>query len=172
MGHAALLRTTIRFLIVACFISHVAAHIAGGGATSPETVAAFLSPQNAVRVRHGVPPLRWSAALAMVAGAYAEQRRADCALVHSTNDYGENLFWGQGRLWTPSDAVAAWTAEEASYDYANNVCDPAADCSHYTQLLWRWTKNVGCDKVFCASGDSFIICNYYPHGNVVGQRPY
>ncbi|CAN1173037.1 Pathogenesis-related protein 1B [Linum perenne] len=46
------------------------------------------------------------------------------------------------------------------------------DCLHYTQLVWRSTKQVGCARVKCRNGDTYVVCEYYPHGNVVGQRPY
>ncbi len=42
---------------------------------------------------------------------------------------------------------------------------------HYTQLVWRGTRDVGCAKVFC-SGYMIVVCNYNPPGNVLGLRPY
>ncbi|MQL92148.1 hypothetical protein Taro_024765 [Colocasia esculenta] len=160
--------TVAAFVVLASLIPHVEAR----ALAATDTVAEFLNPHNAVRARHNVPPLQWSAALTQVARGYANQRRGDCALVHSTNDYGENLFWGEGRLWKPADAVAAWAAEEASYNYRTNTCKAGADCTHYTQMVWKRTKQVGCAKIICKNGDSFIICNYFPHGNVIGQKPY
>lgn len=103
---------------------------------------------------------------------YANQRRGDCALIHSTADFGENLFWGGGKRWKPANAVAAWAAEGAHYDYSTNSCSAGDDCLHYTQLVWRTTVKVGCAQIVCNSGDTFIACEYYPHGNVIGQKPY
>ncbi|XP_058103379.1 pathogenesis-related protein PR-1-like [Magnolia sinica] len=86
------------------------------------TIEQFLNPQNEVRMRHGLPPLEWSTKLETFARWYAGQRQDDCALIHSVGDLGENLFRGSGRHWKPSDAVAAWAAEESIYDYKSNQC--------------------------------------------------
>ncbi|ERN07263.1 hypothetical protein AMTR_s00019p00199580 [Amborella trichopoda] len=120
----------------------------------------------------GLPPLQWNTNLASFAQWWANQRRGDCALVHSNTNYGENIFWGGGPNWTPADAVAAWVAERPYYNYQGNSCQPNEDCTHYTQLVWRQSSRVGCAKVICNSGDTFITCNYDPHGNVLGQKPY
>lgn len=142
------------------------------GSTSSTTVAQYLDPQNAVRKQLGLAPLRWSGGLAKYAKWYANQRRKDCAMVHSALNYGENLFWGQGRRWKIADAVAAWAAEKPYYDYEKNACVGGADCYHYTQMVWRNTQSVGCARIACGSGDTYIACEYDPHGNVIGQRPY
>ncbi|URE35285.1 Pathogenesis-related protein [Musa troglodytarum] len=43
---------------------------------------------------------------------YANQRKRDCPLVHSTFSYG-----GQGKSWKSGDAVAAWATEQRDHDY-------------------------------------------------------
>ncbi|XP_030448783.1 pathogenesis-related protein 1 [Syzygium oleosum] len=141
-------------------------------ATSSTVIRQYLAPHNAVRSKLGLPPLQWSEALASYASWWAHQRRGDCALIHSSSDYGENLFWGGGHAWRPRDAVAAWAAEGPYYDYGTNTCAPNRDCTHYTQVVWRQSLRIGCARVICVNGDTFITCNYDPHGNVIGQRPY
>ncbi|XP_072973665.1 pathogenesis-related protein PR-1-like [Typha angustifolia] len=142
-------------------------------ATSPSVVISqFVSAHNAARQQVGVPPLTWDTKLAWYAKAYAAQRRGDCQLDHSPGyAYGENIFWGQGRRWSAADAVAAWVAEKQWYHYDTNSCS-GEECSHYTQIVWRTTKRLGCAKIVCNSGDSFMVCEYYPPGNYVGARPY
>ncbi|KAK4802568.1 hypothetical protein SAY86_000771 [Trapa natans] len=135
-------------------------------------VIEFLRTHNAVRFKHGVPHLKWSTSLANYAKWYANRRRGDCALIHSSGAFGENLFWGGGRAWKPADAVADWAAEEASYDYGTNSCKGGAACLHYTQIVWKNSVKLGCSQIVCNAGDIFIACEYYPPGNVVGQRPY
>lgn len=103
---------------------------------------------------------------------YVQQRRSDCALVHSTGDYGENLFWGEGKQWTIADAVNAWSDEKSGYDYNKNACVVKKDCRHYTQMVWRESKSVGCVRIACNSKDTYIVCEYDPHGNVAGEKPF
>ncbi|CAM0943585.1 unnamed protein product [Alopecurus aequalis] len=137
----------------------------------------FLYYHNLVRMARWEMPLAWSPRLEAYARWWASQRRGDCALRHSFPEgqfaLGENVFWGgAGAAWSPGDAVQDWAAEGMDYSYAANACAPGRDCGHYTQIVWRDTASVGCARVVCDDGGVFMTCNYYPPGNVVGQRPY
>ncbi|GLJ27171.1 hypothetical protein SUGI_0532650 [Cryptomeria japonica] len=139
---------------------------------SSKVVEAFLVPHNEARKEVGVPPLSWSPKLTTYARNYARERRGDCLLQHSEGSpYGENIFWGSGRHWTPQQAVKAWVDEKKWYIYSNNTCT-GPDCSHYTQIVWRTTTSVGCAVIKCNSGDTFMTCNYDPPGNYINSRPY
>lgn len=46
------------------------------------------------------------------------------------------------------------------------------ECLHYTQVVWRDSVYLGCAKVNCYNGGSFVICSYDPPGNYEGDRPY
>ena len=100
------------------------------------------------------------------------ERKGDCELVHSHSGHGENLFWGSGKQWEIADAVGRWVAENSAYDYEKNACLHNKACGHYTQMVWKETKRVGCAKTACDSGDMFIVCQYDPPGNYIGERPY
>ncbi|XP_065850608.1 pathogenesis-related protein PR-1-like [Euphorbia lathyris] len=137
------------------------------------TASQFLSPQNAARARLRMRPLQWDSTLAMYAHSYANQRRNDCQLRHSNGPFGENIFWGSGTGWNPGQAVTSWTSERRWYNYWTNSCFWNQQCGHYTQIVWRNTQRVGCAKVTCNAGRGvFMICNYYPPGNYIGERPY
>ncbi|XP_074567775.1 pathogenesis-related protein 1-like [Curcuma longa] len=134
----------------------------------------YVNAHNAARsnVGAGLPPVSWDSRVAAYAQNYANQRARDCQLVHSGGPYGENIFWGSGRDFTAADAVGAWVAERQYYDYASNSCAAGQVCGHYTQVVWRSSTAIGCGRVRCNSGAIFIVCNYNPRGNIVGQRPY
>lgn len=128
---------------------------------------------NEFHLLSGLSPLIWDGKLASYATWWANQRRYDCSLTHSTGPYGENLFWGSGSDWTPTFAVQSWVVEGRSYNYNTNSCDGRGMCGHYTQIVWRDTKRLGCARVVCENGAGvFITCNYDPPGNYVGERPY
>jgi hypothetical protein len=83
--------------------------------------------------------------------------------------YGENLFGIRGASATPDQVVGNWASESGDYDYAANSCHRV--CGHYTQIVWRDSKLVGCG-VARARGREVWVCEYDPPGNWVGQRPY
>ncbi|KAK4392639.1 Pathogenesis-related protein PR-1 [Sesamum angolense] len=136
----------------------------------------FLYGHNLVRVRKRELPLMWDSQLANYARWWAGERQADCELMHSfpEGDFqlGENIYWGSGTTWTPMDAVSAWADEEKYYTYSSNSCAEGQQCGHYTQIVWKTTRKIGCARVVCDSGDVFMTCNYYPPGNYIGERPY
>lgn len=136
----------------------------------------FLFHHNLVRAAKWELPLTWDSQLEQYAKWWAGQRQADCALMHSfpEGDFklGENIYWGSGTAWTPTDAVKAWADEEKYYNYQANSCVEGQMCGHYTQIVWKTTRRVGCARAVCESGDVFMTCNYYPPGNYIGERPY
>ncbi|XWS67539.1 hypothetical protein CRYUN_Cryun04dG0015100 [Craigia yunnanensis] len=131
----------------------------------------FLNAHNTARAAVGVGPMTWDNTVAAYAQNYANQRIGDCKLVHSGGRYGENIAWGSADL-SGTAAVRMWVDEKANYDYASNTCAPGKVCGHYTQVVWRNSVRLGCAKVRCNNGGTFIICNYDPPGNFNGQRPY
>ncbi|KAK4254085.1 hypothetical protein QN277_009514 [Acacia crassicarpa] len=81
------------------------------------------------------------------------------------------VAWSSGNM-SGAAAVKLWVNEKAYYDYSSNSCAAGKQCGHYTQVVWKNTIRVGCAKVRCNNGGTFISCNYDPPGNYVGRRPY
>ncbi|KAJ8616557.1 hypothetical protein MRB53_035929 [Persea americana] len=88
--------TSLSCVFLAAFFL-LLSHLHPATAARQVTITQFLNPQNEVRARHGLPLLKWDFKLAKFAKWYANQRRSDCALIHSSGDLGENIFWGKGR---------------------------------------------------------------------------
>ncbi|KAI9378450.1 hypothetical protein POPTR_018G096028v4 [Populus trichocarpa] len=128
----------------------------------------FLFAHNLVRAAKWELPLMWDFQLEKYAGWWAGLRKADCKLQHSFPEYdfklGENIYWGSGSTWTPTDAVGTWAGEEKYYNYAQNTCQEGQMCGHYTQIVWKTTRRIGCARVVCDDGDVFMTCNYDPPG--------
>ena len=152
---------------------------AGEAASSPpfsnidEMQTRILAAHNAWRQEVGVPALQWSEELTAHAQEWANTLRGrGCKADHSgASEYGENLAWAGGTNLAPEAVVEMWGAEQASYDYAANSCARRKVCGHYTQIVWRGTETVGCAVASCSDSEVWV-CNYYPAGNVVGQKPY
>ncbi|CCD23057.1 uncharacterized protein NDAI_0B00230 [Naumovozyma dairenensis CBS 421] len=123
----------------------------------------MLQAQNDKRALHeDTPPLTWSEDLATYAQDYADQYVCGSDIVHSGGPYGENIAAGT----SPVGSVDAWYAEGAYYNYSNPGFSSAT--SHFTQLIWKSTTEVGCGIKDCSSigwGD-YVICSYNPSGNI------
>ncbi|KAK7328038.1 hypothetical protein VNO77_22132 [Canavalia gladiata] len=154
---------------VLCVLGLVIVSDIAYGQNSP---ADIVKAHNAARSQVGVPNLVWDERVAAFAQNYANQRK-DCRLIHSGGGgrYGENIAMSTGDM-SGIDAVKLWVDEKPNYDYYSNSCINGGMCLHYTQAVWKNTLRVGCGKVRCASGGTFIGCNYDPPGNYIGQRPY
>ncbi|XP_057449459.1 STS14 protein-like [Lotus japonicus] len=136
----------------------------------------FLDAHNWARAEVGVEPLEWSEALAKDAGLFAryQRDRLGCKLANfSHNKYGSNQDLG-GMGWTPSVAVQDWVNEKEFYSYRTNSCvAPSFPCWHYTQVVWRKSKQVGCAQLTCVVDKLILtICFYDPPGNINGESPY
>lgn len=146
----------------------------------PETKKeAYLRIHNEVRYDKELPPLVWSQKLQRSARKWALHlaTEKDCKLVHSKGTgYGENLAASGGRIYPNGQPVYWWAKEEQWYDYLSNKCAPGKACGHYTQIVWRNSRELGCAEAKCADGKyknrRVYVCQYNPPGNYVGQKPY
>jgi uncharacterized protein YkwD len=133
------------------------------GAFAQSEAQSLLDAHNADRARHCTPPLSWSAEIAATAQVWANR----CVFAHDYNSgLGENLAWGTQL--SARDAVQLWYKEIGDYSYASPGFGPAA--GHFTQLIWRGSRQLGCGKAICR-GDVFWVCRYSPPGNVGGEFP-
>lgn len=130
----------------------------------------MLAAHNAARAAVKTKPLVWSDKLAAAAQEWANVIITRPGLVHERKSkYGQNLYEMVGAKVTPEEVVKRWMSEASDYNYKNNRC--RADCGHYTQVIWRDTKELGC--AVARRGDREVwVCDYNPPGNYVGERPY
>lgn len=145
------------------------------GTSSPNLtqseIAEVVKVHNEWRSKVNVPPLVWDDGLAKTALKWAQQlKKEGCAFKHSrTKGLGENLFMGTSGYYSPTDVVNSWGEEIKDYNYKTNSCSGV--CGHYTQVVWKTTKRVGCAKIEC-DGMDIWVCNYDPPGNWIGRKPY
>lgn len=136
----------------------------------------MLARHNAARGAVGVPPLAWDDALAADARDYAEQMARSGRFVHADQHaQGENLFTGTRGAYSYAEMIDLWTAERRDFVNAPTPgfsrTGRAGDVAHYTQIVWRGSRDVGCALASNAR-DDFLVCRYTPAGNIVGQRAY
>lgn len=146
------------------------ADTSGAQETRASLAREMLAAHNQVRARVGVAPLSWSDALADSAQGWANRLMTEGRFYHRPNPaFGENLFEITGASASPARVVEEWAAESRNYDRGSNKCRGV--CGHYTQIVWRDTKEVGC-AVARGGGREVWVCEYNPPGNWVGRRPY
>jgi len=124
----------------------------------------------------GLPDLVWDENIAAYAQQWANHLKQTrrCNMQHRSGryrvkQYGENLAWSSGRELEAADVVAMWYSEIKDYNYNNNSCSGV--CGHYTQVVWRNSKKVGCGMARCGNSEVWV-CSYDPPGNWVGEKPY
>lgn len=129
----------------------------------------MLALHNDIRAEAKLPPLQWSNELAAYSRRWANTLLTKKLSMHNPNSpYGENIFL-TGVGYTPSMVVQQWAAESRSYSYRTNSC--SGDCGHYTQIVWRDTRRVGC-AVAQNARRSVWVCSYDPPGNYRNEWPY
>jgi len=119
-----------------------------------------LKSHNDARAKHGAAALTWNSTMADYA---LEKVSKTCVFEHSHGPYGENLAMGYK---TAAEAIAAWYDEEKMYDYAAGQFSSAT--GHFTQMVWKSAKQVGCGSYECPGKGNFLTCNY-DTGNVISQ---
>ncbi|KAL4821589.1 CAP domain-containing protein [Aspergillus spinulosporus] len=141
--------------------------------TSPSQFrSSILRTTNAYRAAYNASSLSWNQTLA----DYAKDWAKGCRWEHSSGPYGENLAYGYKDA---SSAVTAWGDEAALYDFSKPT-GFTEETGHFTQLVWKSTREFGCAAVDCGLTDLnddedreraqgwFVVCEYMPAGNVVG----
>jgi uncharacterized protein YkwD len=141
-------------------------------ALAPSLQEQMLDAHNAVRARLGLKPLAWSDKLARGAQEWADLLIKEGAFRHRPNSpWGQNLYEVTGSEYVPQQIVNGWVSEAKDFDYAANRCKENRMCGHYTQIVWRDTKELGC-AVAHGGNREIWVCEYSPPGNYRGMRPY
>jgi len=100
------------------------------------------------------------------------------------DNLGQNLAAGGKYDDSWQKVMDDWYDEVNDYNYCKNGKTrdgPYVKIGHYTQIVWENTTHVGCGRTKCPKVHTFvnadyIVCNYWPQGNMwingVKQRPY
>jgi hypothetical protein len=159
-----------------CTLALVAAMpcLAGAVGRTNALEARLLAAHNRERAALDVPPLAWDPALAADAKAWADSLARTGRFEHSvSNEDGENLWAGTPGAWSPEEMVGLWLAEKRDYRPgifpAVSRSGDLRNVGHYTQVIWRNTRRVGCALASGARED-VLVCRDAEGGNVIGER--
>ena len=54
------------------------------------------------------------------------------------------------------------------YDFENSEQD-VSKIGHFSQLVWKSSEKLGVGIAISESGKAYVVCNYEPGGNILGQ---
>ena len=131
-----------------------------------------LDSHNNYRARHHVGKLVLDKELCDIAQKYAEQLARTGSFQHSHNTFhgdnmGENLFACYGMKISGKMMTDDWYNEVNQYDFNNPGY--ISGTGHFTQIVWRDSKNVGFGYAQARDGYYYGVANYYPAGNFIGE---
>lgn len=138
----------------------------------------LLRAQNWYRAELGETALVWSNRLAKTAQRWAEHLAMDVhAIKHSgAIAIGENIAmaWPPGHI-SLTRMVELWGDEKRYFVYAAfpdvSRTGQWRAVAHYSQLVWRKTTQVGCGFA-TGGGQDYLVCQYNPEGNFIGEKPF
>lgn len=150
-----------------------------GFAPGDRIAARILDTHNAERDRLRLPRLKWNPHLEREAAEWATTLGRRGVLEHASgqtrNGTGENLWMGTAGAWNVESMVGMFVEERKHYRHAAfpDVSHTGnwADVGHYTQIVWRDTKEVGC-AMATERGNDVLVCRYWPAGNVWGAKAF
>lgn len=104
-----------------------------------------------------------------MAKSWAEYCAKTGVLGHQPNNqYGENLFYMFSSDYdaepTGRDVLKKWYDEEKDYEYGTE----SLNSLNFTQLVWKSSEELGIAMAKNQNGQTFVVANYNPRGNVRG----
>ncbi|XP_056011223.1 uncharacterized protein LOC125678534 [Ostrea edulis] len=131
---------------------------------------------NVYRHKHGVQPLKHAPDLSTQAQRWAEVLAQSSTLRHSNASVrGEGVGENIAMKWS-SDPQDSYTGQEATDQWYSEIklyrfgVEPRnLSAGHFTQLIWKGSREIGIGRARSRDGRIIIVANYRPAGNVVGR---
>ncbi len=141
----------------------------------------LLDAHNKYRAEVNVTSLSWSDALAAQAQQCADYNAANF-LPNGTHQHcptpgiGQNIAQSTSRSHLNlTQMINLWGNEKRFFtngEYPSVSATGYPDAvSHYTQVIWQNTGQVGCGKA-SSGGYDILVCDYTPQGNINGTSVY
>lgn len=91
----------------------------------------------------------------------------------SDGKYGENIFmmWSSDPSATPTakDVCKKWYDEINDYNFTMESRTKELKAGHFTQMIWKESNEFGIAMVKGKNGKTYVVANYNPKGNFIGQ---
>ena len=131
-----------------------------------------LAAHNKYRRKHHVGDLVLSKDLCNIAQKYAETLARTGNFAHSNGKYngknmGENLFACYGMKIDGQTMTDDWYNEVKQYNFNNPGF--VSGTGHFTQVVWKGSREVGFGYAQARDGYYYGVANYYPAGNYLNE---
>ncbi|XP_075041580.1 uncharacterized protein LOC142101202 isoform X2 [Mixophyes fleayi] len=133
----------------------------------------FLKVNNTYRSQHGAKPLQLNTRISQEAQKWAEHLLTLKTLKHSDTSCGENIWaktGGPSITVTGQEVADSWYKEEKNYNFSKPGHQP--DTGHFTQMVWKSSKEVGVGVASSGKGMFIVVAQYNPCGNVTNPGFY
>jgi hypothetical protein len=136
----------------------------------------MIAAHNQARVKYGVAPLVWDEGLVRYARTYAQFLARTGRFEHDPKlgphlPQGENLWMGTRTAYSYAQMIGHLVDERRFYQPgrfpAVSRTGEWSHVAHYTQIIWPTSQRVGCATA-SNSGHDYLVCRYWPAGNIVG----
>ena len=146
----------------------------------------WVNSHNRIRSAVHQSPVAWNNTIANGATQYAERlaQSNNCQLIHSSQNerklgnimLGENLAMGSpASAYDEAKMMGLWEDEKQYYRYPDNVNvqkPRGQEVGHYTQIINKNVKEIGCGCATCGGrGGKVCVCRYNPI-QIGNQAPY
>ena len=123
-----------------------------------------LDAHNKYRAMHQSPPLTYSSSLGKEAQAWANKIAKEGKMKHADSSDGENIYMAFGKDdYDGCVAVDKWYSEVQKYDF--HKAGFQSGTGHFTQVVWKDSREFGIGKAKSVDGKVFIVGRYHPAGN-------
>lgn len=145
----------------------------------PQNLKAFIDDavktHNDLRKKHGVPSVKHAKDLSDYAQKWAEHMAATSSFGHSSctlksDRLGENIACrsGSGTVdYSGKEVTDYWYSEIKDHTFGTEP--RSTGTGHFTQVVWKETKEVGFGKAKSSGGRVFVVGSYRPAGNMIGN---
>jgi len=91
--------------------------------------------------------------------------------MYKGSQMGENIamkFDSRIKEFTGGSATKQWYSEIKDYDFATG--DRRGVVGHFTQVVWKESREFGIGRAKAADGAWYVCANYHPAGNMMGKN--
>lgn len=149
------------------------------GTTTDSFVQDAVDHHNKLRASHGAPPMKAADDLIQYSQNWVNDIAKRDTMEHSKctlpsgGRVGENIYmyWSSDNsaMANSKNATQSWYDEIKDYNFDKPGF--AMNTGHFTQVVWKGSTELGIAWAKASSGSIYVVANYRPAGNMMGDFP-